>query len=173
MQFRTMLAALAVVAIAAPATTLAHPARAAQETRASRDIVDVAVANGNFNTLAAALTAAGLVDTLKGDGPFTVFAPTDEAFAALPPGTVQRLLKPENRTELRRVLTYHVAPGRISAEDLSGRQLRQATVAGPSLAIDARQGVSVNNARVTVADVAAGNGVIHVIDRVLLPPASH
>jgi uncharacterized surface protein with fasciclin (FAS1) repeats len=143
----------------------------ATQARAQRaDIVDVAVSAGQFATLAAALDAADLIDTLKSEGPFTVFAPTDEAFRALPPGTVERLLRPENKAELVRLLSYHVVPGRIEASDLSGRQLRQATVAGPTIAIDARSGVSVNQARVIRADVGARNGVIHVVDRVLMPP---
>lgn len=142
----------------------------AQSRARSADIVDVAVSAGEFTTLAAALNAAGLVETLKGDGPFTVFAPTDEAFRALPAGTVERLLRPENKAELVRLLTYHVVSGRIEADDLAGKRLQQATVAGPALSIDARQGVSVNQARVIQADVGARNGVIHVVDRVLLPP---
>ena len=133
------------------------------------DIVDVAVAAGSFKTLAAALSAAGLVDTLKGDGPFTVFAPTDAAFAALPPGTVESLLKPENKAQLVKVLTYHVVPGRVLAADLAGKTLHPKTVQGQTLRVDGRQGVTIDNARVVTADVAADNGVIHVIDRVLLP----
>jgi uncharacterized surface protein with fasciclin (FAS1) repeats len=149
----------------------AHNKNHHSERVAAGHIVDTAVAAGSFQTLAAALQAAGLVETLKTEGPFTVFAPTDEAFRALPQGTVERLLRPENRAELTRILTYHVIPGRVSAADLQGRQVRPETVAGATLQIDARQGVSVNNARVVQADVAASNGVIHVIDRVLLPPA--
>lgn len=135
------------------------------------DIVDTAVAAGQFQTLAAALQAAGLVDTLKGEGPFTVFAPTDEAFRALPAGTVDRLLQPENRAELTRILTYHVISGRVTSDQLVGQQVRPNTIAGARLEVDGRQGVSVNNARVVQADIATSNGVIHVIDRVLLPPA--
>lgn len=151
--------------------TPAHMTVAAAATPAARNtIVDVAVA-GKFNTLVAAVQAAGLVDTLNGPGPFTVFAPTDEAFAALPPGTVERLLRPENKAELVRLLTYHVVPGRVLAADLAGRTSRPATVAGARLSIDGRQGVAINTARVIAADVAASNGVVHVIDRVLLPPA--
>lgn len=147
----------------------AQTAHAVQATQ--NDIVDIARSAGQFETLTAALGAAGLVQTLEGDGPFTVFAPTDEAFRALPPGTVERLLRPENRAELVRVLSYHVVPGRIASTDLAGRQVRPVTVAGPGLDVDARQGVSVNQARVVQADIAASNGVVHVIDRVLLPPA--
>lgn len=172
-----LIAAAAFAAIATPAlahrdAVKSHHAPAHAHTHAQRaDIVATAVAAGQFQTLAAALSAAGLVDTLKGEGPFTVFAPTDEAFHALPSGTVERLLRPENRAELTRILTYHVVPGRVTAADLQGRELRPQTVAGARLDIDARQGVSVNQARVIQADIDAGNGVIHVIDRVLLPPA--
>jgi uncharacterized surface protein with fasciclin (FAS1) repeats len=168
---KQVFAACAVLMIAA-APASAHP-REVKSHHAQRgaDIVDTAVAAGQFQTLAAALGAAGLVDTLKGDGPFTVFAPTDEAFRALPAGTVERLLRPENRDELIRVLSYHVIAGRVEAGDLAGRQSRPQTVAGARLTIDGRQGVSINNARVINADVEASNGIIHVIDRVLLPPA--
>ncbi|MEM9763797.1 MAG: fasciclin domain-containing protein [Pseudomonadota bacterium] len=133
------------------------------------DIVDTAVAADDFNTLVAAVQAAGLVDTLKGDGPFTVFAPTDAAFAALPAGTVDNLLKPENRDTLVAVLTYHVLPGKVMSGDIAGQTLSPATVQGSTLAIDATDGVKVNNATVIAADVEASNGVIHVIDTVLLP----
>ncbi|GAB5518436.1 MAG: fasciclin domain-containing protein [Rhodothermales bacterium] len=128
------------------------------------DIVDVAVAAGSFNTLVAAVKAAGLVETLKGDGPFTVFAPTDEAFAALPAGTVEDLLKPENRDKLTAILTYHVVSGKVMAGDLLGATTAK-TVNGESVAI----GLRVGNANVIQADVAASNGVIHVIDTVLIP----
>ena len=135
---------------------------------ATSDIVDTAVAAGSFSTLAAALQAAGLVDTLKGDGPFTVFAPTDEAFAALPEGTVENLLRPENRDQLVAVLTYHVVSGDVRAADVMG--LTEATtVQGGSLAIDTSNGVRINDATVTQADIVCSNGVIHVIDKVLLP----
>jgi uncharacterized surface protein with fasciclin (FAS1) repeats len=132
------------------------------------DIVDTAAA-GHFNTLAAALKAAGLVDALKGPGPFTVFAPTDEAFAKLPPGTVESLLKPENKDELRKVLTYHVVTGRVTAKDVVKLDSAK-TLEGGSLNIQAGDsGVMVNNARVIKTDIPASNGVIHVIDTVLLP----
>lgn len=135
---------------------------------ATSDIVDTAVAAGSFSTLAAALQAAGLVDTLKGEGPFTVFAPTDEAFAALPEGTVENLLRPENRDQLVAVLTYHVVSGDVRAADVAG--LTEATtVQGGSLAIDTSNGVRINDATVTQADIVCSNGVIHVIDKVLLP----
>ncbi|MBY0564866.1 MAG: fasciclin domain-containing protein [Hyphomonadaceae bacterium] len=170
--FFAALAAVSMFAFAQPAVAEScHGESKHASAQQSADIVDVAVGAGQFQTLAAALQAAGLVDTLKGDGPFTVFAPTDDAFRALPQGTVDRLLRPENRAELTRILTYHVVPGRVTADQLAGQQTRPNTVAGARLQIDARQGVSVNNARVVQADVAASNGVIHVIDRVLLPPA--
>lgn len=138
----------------------------------SRDIVDTAVAAGQFKTLAAALGAAGLVETLKGPGPFTVFAPTDAAFAALPAGTVENLLKPENKGQLTAILTYHVVPGRTMAADLAGKTLDVKTVNGAALTVNGTMGgVTVNGAKVGPADVAASNGVIHVIDTVLLPPA--
>jgi uncharacterized surface protein with fasciclin (FAS1) repeats len=146
-------------------TRIAHGAR----TAAAGDIVDVAAGAGQFRTLLAAAAAAGLVDSLKGPGPLTVFAPTDAAFAALPKGTVESLLKPENRAQLRQILTYHVVSGRILAGDLAGKTAMPKTLAGQTLDVDGRQGVSVNNARVTQADVLANNGVVHVIDRVLLP----
>ena len=135
----------------------------------SKDIVDTAVAAGTFNTLAKALQAAGLVDTLKGKGPFTVFAPTDAAFAKLPAGTLDSLLKPENKQKLQRVLTYHVVPGKVMAADVV--KLNQAkAVSGDTIAVAAKGGsVTVDAARVTQADVPASNGVIHVIDAVILP----
>ena len=135
---------------------------------AAADIVDTAVA-GKFNTLVAAVKAAGLVDTLKGAGPFTVFAPTDEAFAKLPSGTVENLLKPENQEKLRKILLYHVVAGAVKADQVV--KLHSAkTVEGGSVAIKTGSGgVMVNNAHVTKTDIAASNGVIHVIDSVLLP----
>ena len=133
------------------------------------DIVDTAVAADDFNTLVAAVQAAGLVETLKGDGPFTVFAPTDEAFAALPEGTVENLLRPENKDQLVAVLTYHVIPGKVMSADIAGKKLSVATVQGSSVAIDATSGVMVDDASVVAADVEASNGVIHVIDKVILP----
>ena len=136
----------------------------------SRDIVDTAVNAGQFTTLAAALNAAGLVQTLKGPGPFTVFAPTDAAFNKLPPGTVADLLKPENKAKLVAVLTYHVVPGKVMSGSLTGKVTNAATVQGQSVKIDATMGgVMVDNARVTAADIQATNGVIHVIDTVILP----
>ena len=133
------------------------------------DIVDIAVSNGNFNTLVAAVTAAGLVDTLKSEGPFTVFAPTDAAFAALPAGTVESLLLPENKDTLVSILTYHVVPGAVTSDQLAGQRLSVATVNGANVHIDGRNGVKVEDSNVTTADIIASNGVIHVIDAVLLP----
>ncbi len=133
------------------------------------DIVDIAASNGNFNTLVAAVTAAGLVDTLKSEGPFTVFAPTDAAFAALPAGTVDSLLLPENKDQLVAILTYHVVPGAVTSDQLAGQHLDVATVNGAEVRVNGSNGVKVNDATVTTADIIASNGVIHVIDSVLLP----
>ena len=134
-----------------------------------KDIVDTAVDAGSFTTLAAALEAAGLVDTLKGEGPFTVFAPTDEAFAALPEGTVENLLKPENKDRLIAVLTYHVVPGAVEAADVVKLDSAE-TVNGESVTITASDaGVTVDNANVIKTDIMTSNGVIHVIDAVILP----
>jgi uncharacterized surface protein with fasciclin (FAS1) repeats len=133
------------------------------------DIVDTAVGAGSFNTLAAALRAADLIDTLKGPGPFTVFAPTDAAFKKLPKGTVANLLKPENKGKLIKVLTYHVLPGEVPSTEIVGKRLSAATVEGRKVQIDGRHGVKVNTAHVVKADITADNGVIHVIDKVLLP----
>ena len=144
-------------------------AQTATADTARKDIVDTAVAAGKFNTLAAALKAAGLVDTLKGEGPFTVFAPTDEAFAKLPAGAVEDLLKPENKDKLTAVLTYHVVPGKAMSRDLKDGQ-NVKTVNGKSAEVKIEGGkVMVGDANVTSADVAASNGVIHVIDTVLMP----
>ncbi len=134
----------------------------------AKDIVDTAVGAGSFNTLVAAVQAADLVDTLKGEGPFTVFAPTDEAFAALPEGTVETLLKPENKDQLVAILTYHVVPGKVMSTDLSD-DMKAATVAGGDLTIDLDNGVMINDASVVTADIETSNGVIHVIDKVILP----
>jgi uncharacterized surface protein with fasciclin (FAS1) repeats len=136
---------------------------------ASKDIVDTAVAAGSFKTLAAALQAAGLVDTLKGAGPYTVFAPTDEAFAKLPAGTVDELLKPENKEKLVAILTYHVVPGDVMAAKVM-KMTSAKTVNGQSVTISTKGGtVMVDNAKVVKADIACSNGVIHVIDTVLMP----
>jgi uncharacterized surface protein with fasciclin (FAS1) repeats len=138
----------------------------------NQDIVDTAVGAGQFKTLAAALQAAGLVDTLKGSGPFTVFAPTDAAFAKLPAGTVESLLKPENKAKLTAILTYHVVPGAVKAEQVT--KLDEAkTVNGAMVKVSSDHGkVMINNANVVKADIPASNGVIHVIDTVILPPQS-
>jgi uncharacterized surface protein with fasciclin (FAS1) repeats len=138
---------------------------------AEKDIVETAVAAGQFKTLAAALGAAGLVDTLKGKGPFTVFAPTDAAFAKLPAGAVDTLLKPENKAKLTAILTYHVVPGKVMAADVV--KLKEAkTVNGAQVDVKVNGGtVMINDAKVTTADIVASNGVIHVIDAVLMPPA--
>ncbi|MBV2359159.1 fasciclin domain-containing protein [Thalassococcus sp. CAU 1522] len=133
-----------------------------------KDIVDTAAAAGSFETLLAAATAAGLVDTLKGEGPLTVFAPTDEAFAALPEGTVEDLLKPENKDKLVAILTYHVIPGKVMSTDLQD-DMTAATVQGGNIMIDLDNGVMINDASVVTADIEASNGVIHVIDKVILP----
>jgi len=134
-----------------------------------KDIVDTAVSAGSFKTLTAALQAAGLVDTLKGKGPFTVFAPTDEAFSKLPPGTVQDLLKPENKEKLVAILTYHVVPGKVVASQVTKMNSAK-TVNGESLAIKVEDGtVMVDDAKVTKTDILCSNGVIHVIDSVVLP----
>jgi len=135
----------------------------------SKDIVDTAVAAGNFRTLAAALQAADLVETLKSKGPFTVFAPTDEAFGKLPEGTIKELLKPENKDKLTSILTYHVVPGRVTAADVV-KLSKAKTAEGSEAKIRVKDGkVYVDNALVTATDIKAGNGVIHVIDSVIFP----
>jgi len=154
--------------LAVAALTLAAPGHAVLQAQ-SRTIVATAVAAGSFNPLAKALEAADLVKTLEGAGPFTVFAPTDEAFAKLPAGTVENLLKPENREKLRRVLTYHVVPGTLMASDVVKVQTAKA-VSGDTITVQAQGGtVRVDGAHVTKTDIAASNGVIHVIDAVMLP----
>ena len=147
------------------ATLLAAPAFAGGM---SKNIVDTASAAGSFSTLLAAAQAAGLVDTLKGDGPLTVFAPTDEAFAALPDGTVESLLKPENKAQLTEILTYHVVAGEVKSTDLSDG-MTAATVEGGEITVDLGDSVMINDATVVTPDVMASNGVIHVIDKVLMP----
>lgn len=156
------------IVITTLATLLITATLAAGE-RPKKDIVDTAVAAGSFTTLAAALDAADLIGTLKGDGPFTVFAPTDAAFAKLPAGTVEMLLKPENKAKLQAILTYHVVPRSVSSSEVV--KLKSAkTVNGQSVAIKvANGGVSIDGANVVKADIAASNGVIHVIDTVILP----
>lgn len=156
---RTFLALTTALAFSAPAFADNH----------AKDIVDTAVGAGTFGTLVAAVEAAGLVETLKGEGPFTVFAPTDDAFAALPAGTVEDLLKPENKDKLVAVLTYHVVPGKVMSTDLS-EGLKAATAQGAEVTITLEGGAKVNGANITTADIEATNGVIHVIDAVILPP---
>lgn len=141
-----------------------------EEVVAPTTIVDVAAGNPDFSTLVAAVTAAGLGETLAGEGPFTVFAPTNAAFAALPAGTLDSLLLPENKDQLTAILTYHVVPGTVMAADLPATATDVATVNGATVSVVAApEGASVNGAKITAADVAASNGVIHVIDTVLLP----
>jgi len=161
---RTLMAALIALPIVAGCSS------ANSETMASKDIVDTAASAGQFQTLLAAAKAADLVDTLKSPGPLTVFAPTDAAFAALPAGTVDNLLKPENKAQLVKVLTYHVVAGKVTAAEVVKLDSAK-TVEGAPVAINAAGGkVMVNDAQVVQADVGASNGVIHVIDKVLLPP---
>lgn len=155
---RTFLSMTTAVMLAGPAFADGH----------GKDIVDTAVEAGSFTTLVAAVEAAGLVDTLKGEGPFTVFAPTDEAFAALPEGTVDSLLMPENIDQLTAILTYHVVPGKVMSGDLSN-EMMAATVEGSEVTIMTEGGVMVQDANVVTADIEATNGVIHVIDKVIIP----
>jgi uncharacterized surface protein with fasciclin (FAS1) repeats len=155
---------MAGVAVAAVVMSMGVTARAQ-----GKDIVDTAVGAGQFKTLAAALGAAGLVETLKGKGPFTVFAPTDAAFAKLPAGTVEMLLKPENKAKLTAILTYHVVAGKVMAADVV-KVTSAKTVQGGSVAVKVTGGkVTIDNANVVTTDIAASNGVIHVIDTVLMP----
>ena len=157
------------IAFGVVAAALTVSAASAQAQQSKRDIVDTAVAAGSFGTLAKALQAADLVDTLKGSGPFTVFAPTDEAFAKLPASTLQDLLKPENKTKLQRILTYHVVPGRVFASDVAKLRSSKA-VSGDTIHVEAKGGaVKVDEANVIKTDIEASNGVIHVIDAVILP----
>lgn len=160
---KLMIAAMAVIGLTVSAT-VAHAMQ--------KNIVETAVEAGEFTTLAKALGAAGLVDTLKGKGPFTVFAPTDKAFAKLPAGTVESLLQPENRDKLTAILTYHVVPGEVKAAEVV--KLDEAkTVNGKMVSVKVDGGtVMLNDAKVTATDIAASNGVIHVIDTVILPPES-
>ena len=156
---RTILAATAAVALAPMAFAGGM----------KKDIVDTAVNAGSFETLVAAVQAAGLVETLKGEGPFTVFAPTDEAFAALPEGTVENLLLPENKDQLVSILTYHVVSGKVMSSDIAGKSMNVATVEGTEAMVDATDGVKIDGANVVTADIEASNGVIHVIDAVIIP----
>ena len=154
------------------ASVCALPLAFAAATVKAADIVDTAIAAGSFETLVAAVQAADLVDVLKGEGPFTVFAPTDEAFAALPEGTVESLLEPENRDQLVAILTYHVVPGEVMAKDAEGVTVDLETVQGAMLTVDGTgDTVTVNGATVIDADITTDNGIIHVIDAVIMPPA--
>ena len=156
---------LAVAALMAPLVGGATYARAAD------DIVDTAVKAGSFETLVTALKAAGLVETLKGPGPFTVFAPNDDAFAKLPKGTVEDLLKPENKAKLSSILTYHVVSGKVMSKDIAGKKTAAKSVEGSEISIDATKDVMVDKAKVIKADIETSNGVIHGIDAVIMPPA--
>ena len=152
------------------ASCIALPMVYASGIAAAADIVETASEAGSFQTLLTAAEAAGLVDTLKSEGPFTVFAPTDEAFAKLPEGTVEDLLKPENQDQLKAILTYHVVSGKTMSSDIAGKELEVKTVQGETIAIDASDGtVMVDDATVVQADIETDNGVIHVIDTVLMP----
>jgi uncharacterized surface protein with fasciclin (FAS1) repeats len=158
------------VAVLAVAGASGSTRAAVNEPLKPEDIVDTAVGAGQFKTLAAALAAAGLIDALKGAGPFTVFAPTDEAFAKLPAGTVESLLRPENKEKLKSILLYHVVSGNVPASEvvkLNGRSVK--TLQGGSITVSTKHGVRVDNAKVTKTDIQAANGVIHVIDTVLMP----
>ena len=156
---RTCLALTAATLMTGPAFADGH---------GMKDIVDIAAGNESFSTLVAAVKAADLVETLKGDGPFTVFAPTNEAFAALPEGTVEDLLKPENKDQLTAILTYHVVPGKVMSGDLSNNMMA-ATVQGGEVTIMTEGGVTVDGANVVQPDIETSNGVIHVIDGVIMP----
>lgn len=161
--------ALAIIVLG-PTHLRATAQEGATHTPAENTIVDVAV-TGGFDTLVAAVQAAGLVETLQSEGPFTVFAPTDEAFAALPEGTLESLLKPENKDQLIAILTYHVVPGEVTSDQVVSLESAE-TLQGASLEISTSEdGVMINNAKVVKADVDASNGVVHVIDTVLLPPS--
>lgn len=159
---KTTLAVLSILCLAAPAVRA--------EDAPEKNIVETAVAAGSFNTLVAAVKAAGLVETLSGAGPFTVFAPTDDAFAKLPAGTLEDLLKPENKEKLAGILTYHVVAGKVMAADVKAGEV--ATVNGAKATIATSDaGVTIDKAKVVKTDIATSNGVIHVIDAVILPPA--
>ncbi len=135
------------------------------------DIVETAIEAGTFTTLVSAVKAAGLTETLKGTGPFTMFAPSDDAFKKLPGGEVEGLLKPENKAKLVSILKYHVVPGKVSSQEVSGKTLKRKSIEGSEISIDATKGVKVNGATVVTPDIQATNGVIHIIDSVIMPPA--
>jgi uncharacterized surface protein with fasciclin (FAS1) repeats len=164
-----LLAAIAALGLAAVPAYAEHREK---KEAVKGDIVDTAVAAGQFTTLVAAVQAAGLEGALRAPGPITVFAPTDAAFAALPAGAVEDLLKPENKEKLTAILTYHVASGKTKSKDLAGKKLDVTTLNGATVAVDGTNGVRVGDAKVVTADIYASNGVIHVIDAVLLPPAA-
>ena len=181
MKLKLSLVAAAMLAAAcggetAPATPAPAPVAEAPAPEPApvmaKDIVDTAIGAGQFNTLVAAVQAAGLEQTLRGAGPFTVFAPTDAAFAALPAGTVDDLLKPENKAKLTAILTYHVLPAEVMSSAVAGQKLTPATVQGATVTVDGSTAgtVMVNDAKVVTADIDASNGVIHVIDKVIMPP---
>ncbi|MEM6385482.1 MAG: fasciclin domain-containing protein [Pseudomonadota bacterium] len=155
--------------LGASLAALATLSACAMPTASEPDIVDTAVAAGSFTTLVAAVQAADLVETLKSPGPFTVFAPTDDAFAALPAGTVESLLLPENKAQLVEILTYHVVSGEVPASRLAGKRGSITTVEGRAVHFDGRNGVKINSSNVVTADIMTSNGIIHVIDSVLLP----
>jgi uncharacterized surface protein with fasciclin (FAS1) repeats len=161
------LAAVLLLTLSACSSDEATESAPAEEAVVTNTIVDVAVGNPDFSTLVAALTAADLVTTLQGDGPFTVFAPTNEAFAALPAGVLDALLLPENVATLAKILTYHVVSGMVMAADVTDGDV--ATVEGSTVKLSTKGGVTVNKAKVVIADVMADNGVIHAIDAVILP----
>lgn len=169
MTLKTLIfSALAITVFATTANADGHSVRHVAATT-SKNIVEITASNHNFDTLLAAVIAAGLTDTLQGEGPYTVFAPTDEAFAALPEGTLDELLKPENKDQLIAILTYHVVPGAVQAKDVAGLS-EAVTVHGDSITVTARGGgVMVDGARVVATDIEASNGVVHVIDKVILP----
>lgn len=159
-----MVMMLFVVSSFTPKTNTIH------ENKVDADIVDLAISQDFLTTLVAAVKAGDLVDVLKGDGPFTVFAPTNDAFAKLPAGTVENLLKPENKAQLVKILTYHVMPGKVMSSDLKNGQMAK-TVEGSEIKVTLKDGKAmINNATVTAADIEADNGVVHVIDTVIMPP---
>ena len=165
--FNTILASCAVLAISVPAAAQYMSSKSYEG--GDKDIVETAISAGSFETLVAAVQAAGLVETLQGEGPFTVFAPTDDAFAKLPEGTVESLLLPENREKLVAVLTYHVVPGRLMAKDVVGQSYLK-TVQGEKIKIQVKDGQAwADKARIIKTDIETSNGVIHVIDAVILP----
>ncbi|MCL4215126.1 MAG: fasciclin domain-containing protein [Gemmatimonadales bacterium] len=169
MKLTTLFATAAVAGTLFATTSAAQMAKPAGPSASTGDIVDVAIGAGSFKTLVAAVKAAGLVETLKSEGPFTVFAPTDEAFAKLPAGTLEMLLKPENKDKLAAILTYHVVPGKVLAKDVVGLTSAK-TAQGSSVTVKVSNGtVMIDNAKVVKTDIAASNGVIHVIDTVIMP----